>query len=75
MFSFHPGKSGISSRSSTFAGVRSSAEIFACPGLGYGGHPFTTPEDHMSTLKFRMYPLMMAAIGVMAATGGTWRMK
>ena len=29
----------------------------------------------MSTLKFRMYPLMMAAIGVMAATGGTWRMK
>lgn len=27
----------------------------------------------MSTLKSRMYPFVLAAIGVIAATGGTWR--
>ena len=27
----------------------------------------------MSSLKSRMYPLVIAAIGVIAATGGHWR--
>jgi hypothetical protein len=27
----------------------------------------------MSSLKLRVYPLMIAAIGVIAATGGGWR--
>jgi hypothetical protein len=27
----------------------------------------------MSNLKFRTYPLLIAAIGVFAATGGAWR--
>lgn len=27
----------------------------------------------MSSLKLRVYPLMIAAIGVIAATGGSWR--
>jgi hypothetical protein len=29
----------------------------------------------MSSLKARMFPIMMAAISVMAATGGTFRIK
>ncbi len=28
----------------------------------------------MSSLKTRMYPLMVAAVGVFAAVGGTWRL-
>jgi hypothetical protein len=28
----------------------------------------------MSSLKSRMYPLLITAIGVLAATGGTWRL-
>ena len=28
----------------------------------------------MSSFKSRMYPVMFAAISVIAATGGTWRM-
>ncbi len=27
----------------------------------------------MSSLKTRMYPLLFAAVGVIAATGGVWR--
>jgi hypothetical protein len=28
----------------------------------------------MSSLKFRAYPILFAALGVIAATGGAWRM-
>ena len=41
--------------------------------LSYGDLPFTTPEVPMSSLKLRVYPFMIAAIGVIAATGGGWR--
>ena len=41
--------------------------------LGYGGGPFTTPEVPMSSLKARMYPFLIAVVGVVAATGGAWR--
>jgi hypothetical protein len=27
----------------------------------------------MSSLKARMYPVLIAAVGVIAATGGAWR--
>jgi hypothetical protein len=27
----------------------------------------------MSSVKARMYPFLIAAIGIIAATGGTWR--
>jgi hypothetical protein len=27
----------------------------------------------MSTLKSRMYPFLIAAVGIVAATGGAWR--
>jgi hypothetical protein len=27
----------------------------------------------MSSLKARMYPFMIAAVGIVAATGGAWR--
>jgi hypothetical protein len=28
----------------------------------------------MSSLKMRIYPVLFAAVGVIAATGGAWRM-
>ena len=45
------------------------------PGLdaGYVGRPFTTPEVPMSSFKPRMYPFLIAAVSVIAATGGAWR--
>jgi hypothetical protein len=55
------------------ARVCSSAAFFARSGLGYGGDPVHHPEVHMSSLKTRMYPVMIAAITVIAATGGYWR--
>jgi hypothetical protein len=27
----------------------------------------------MSSLKIRMYPVLFAVVGIVAATGGTWR--
>ena len=38
--------------------------------LGYGGRPFTVPEVSMSSFKVRLYPVMIAAASVIAATGG-----
>jgi hypothetical protein len=41
--------------------------------VSYGGRPFTTPEDKMTSFKLRVYPFAIAAIAVIAATGGGWR--
>jgi hypothetical protein len=54
--------------------VCSSAAIFARGVLGYGGVPFTTPEVPMSNLKSRMYPFLIAAVGVFASVGGAFRL-
>jgi hypothetical protein len=41
---------------------------------GYGCVPFTIPEVvKMSSLKPRLYPILITAIGILAATGGAWR--
>jgi hypothetical protein len=41
--------------------------------LGYGGRPFTIPEVSMSSFKFHAYPVMIAALSVIAVTGGAFR--
>ncbi len=41
---------------------------------GYVGCPVHhPPEVQMSSLKARTYPFLITAIGVIAATGGAWR--
>jgi hypothetical protein len=47
--------------------------IFKRHVLGYGGLPFTTLEVKMSSAKARMYPFVIAAITIIASTGGVWR--
>jgi len=67
MYSFRAANSRI---------LRTSAPNHAqAPLAGYGGRPFTNPEVVlMSSLKPRLYPFLLAAIGVFAATGGGWRL-
>jgi hypothetical protein len=32
-----------------------------------------SPEVEMNSLKYRTYPFLIAAVSVLAATGGAWR--
>jgi hypothetical protein len=42
--------------------------------LVYGRSPFIVLEVvRMSSFKYRAYPVMIAAISILAATGGAWR--
>lgn len=55
--------------------ICSSAEPLGLEWLGYFRPPFTTipPEVEMTQFKYRSYPFLVAAIGVLASIGGAWR--